>query len=63
MGQPSLQKLLDFADEMSAERPRPERRAPVDQWRAGNDRYYKLEKAEAGEADKIEVRALEKPLR
>lgn len=63
MGQPSLQKLLDFADEMSAERPRPERRALVDQWRAGNDRYYKLEKAEAGEADKIEVRALDKPLR
>lgn len=63
LGQPHLSDYLDFVrDKVVGGAAMPQRRL-TSEWRAANDRYYELEKSEAGEADECEVRPLPAELR
>jgi hypothetical protein len=63
LGQPHLGDYLDFVRDKVVGGARMPQRRLTDEWRAANDHYYELEKKEAGEADRIEVRPLPKELR
>ena len=58
LGQPHLEEYLSFVSRRvvgGAELPT---FALAEEWRAANDRYFELEQIEAGDADRITVRAL-----
>lgn len=62
LGQPSLEDWLSFVRDTVVDGDKASQRALVDEWRAANDHYYKLEKREAGLAEKIERRPLDPSL-
>jgi hypothetical protein len=59
LGQPPLQKYLDFAEDLGIKGITENRATLVDEWRAANDYYDELEKLEAGIADMIECHPLD----
>ena len=61
MGQPTLDDLLGFVREEVVDGADISRIDLAAQWRAGNDIYHELERDEAGEADKVRIRALDRP--
>jgi hypothetical protein len=63
LGQPPLSDHLDFVRRLVAGGEAMDPRALTDEWRAANDRYYDLERSEAGIADKAGRRALPKAMR
>ena len=63
LGQPPLQKYLDFMEEIAPLKSAPSRKALIDDWRRANDHYYKLEVAEDGIADKAGIAPLAASLR
>lgn len=58
LGQPPLQKFLDFVEDQGVGECVPNRKSLIDQWRAANDVYEELAKCEAGVADMSECSAL-----
>lgn len=62
LGQPQLTDYLDFVKHKVIGGEAIDPRVLVDEWRAANDHYYDLEQAEAGIADRIQVRPVEKAL-
>lgn len=62
LGQPTLQKFLNFVEEQGTEELASNPKLLVDQWRTANDYYEELEKREAGIADMIECSALDRSL-
>jgi hypothetical protein len=62
LGQPPLGDYLDFVREWVIGGADADRAALTDEWRAANDYYYELEKAEAGIADRIQCRELDAEL-
>lgn len=63
LGQPPLQKYLDYIEDISEPGEKPAQKPLIDEWRDANDHYYALEVAEAGLADTIEVKALPASMR
>ena len=62
LGQPHLQDYLHFCESKVLGGELLDSRALVDEWRAANDLYYDLEKCEAGIADAIACRPLDRRL-
>lgn len=62
LGQPSLDNYLSFVRNQVVDGRGMKRKDLVDEWREANDYYYDLEVSEAGLADKIGVRALDRRL-
>ena len=58
LGQPPLQKFLDYVGETAIGGDRVRQSLLVDQWRTANDIYYDLEKTEGGIAETIEIQEL-----
>lgn len=63
LGQPSLEDYLHFVREQAIGGSNLKRTDLVDEWRAANDYYFDLEQSEAGIADAVDVRALDRSLR
>lgn len=63
LGQPPLQKYLDFLDDIASPGGLTDRKTLIDQWRGANDHYYNLEVEEAGIADTVAVAPLAPGLR
>ena len=63
LGQPSLDNYLSFVRNQVIDGRGLKRRDLVDEWRDANDYYYDLEISEAGLADRIDVRDLDRRLR
>jgi hypothetical protein len=63
LGQPTLRDHLDFVQHSVAGGAEMDPRAVCDEWRLANDRYYDLEKREAGIADKAECLELPAAMR
>jgi hypothetical protein len=63
LGQPHLSDYLEFVRERVAGGAEMSPRTLTDEWRSANDHYYALEKSEAGEADRCDVRPLPAELR
>jgi hypothetical protein len=63
LGQPQLTDYLDFVRKWVQGGADMNPRAVCDEWRAANDRYYDLEKREAGSADKAECLELPPAMR
>lgn len=63
LGQPHLSDYLEFVRDKVVGGAAMKPRRLTREWRAANDHYYELEKKEAGEADKCEVRPLPAQLR
>ncbi len=59
LGQPPLQRYLDYMQDTVIGGAQMSRTALVDEWRAANDYWYELEKSEAGIADKVDIRDLD----
>lgn len=59
LGQPPLERYLDYMQDTAIGGANISRSALVDEWRAANDYWYELEKSEAGIADKVEIRDLD----
>lgn len=62
LGQPHLQDYLSFCESKVVGGERLDGRALADEWRTANDYYYDLETAEAGIADAIACRPLDRRL-
>ena len=62
LGQPHLEEYLSFVARKVVGGDAIPPFQLAEEWRAANDRYYALEQAEAGEADRIKTRALPKAL-
>ncbi len=62
LGQPHLQDYLSFWESKVVGGELLDARALADEWRAANDYYYDLEKSEAGIADEIACRPLDRRL-
>ena len=60
LGQPGLQDLLDYVEDHAISVSAVSRSELVDEWRAANDYYHELELREAGAADAIEIRDLDR---
>lgn len=58
LGQPHLEEYLSFVATRVVGGDRLSTTMLADEWRAANDRYYHLEQAEAGDADRIRTRPL-----
>ena len=63
LGQPSLDNYLSFVRNQVIDGRSLKRKDLVDEWRDANDYYYDLEISEAGLADRIDVRDLDRRLR
>ncbi|TNC52094.1 hypothetical protein FHG66_03960 [Rubellimicrobium rubrum] len=63
LGQPPLRDYLDFVRRLVVDGASLDPRALTDKWREANDRYYELERTEAGVADKAGRRPLPKAMR
>lgn len=59
LGQPRLGRYLDFVREKAVGGASERQSALVDEWRAANDHFCGLEEAEAGIADRVEIRDLD----
>jgi hypothetical protein len=59
LGQPGLQDFLDYVEDHALRISTVPRSELVDEWRAANDYYHRLELDEAGAADAVEIRDLE----
>src|SRR6267142_2140932 len=53
LGQPPLQRYLDYMQDTAIGGARMSRSALVDEWRTANDYWYELEQSEAGIADQV----------
>ena len=62
LGQPSLDNYLSFIRNQVIDGRSLKRRDLIDEWRNANDYYYDLEVSEAGLADRIDVRSLDRRL-
>lgn len=62
LGQPPLQKLLDFVEDQGVGELAANPKLLIDEWRAANDYYEELAKREAGIADMIECSAVDRSL-
>ena len=62
LGQPHLQDFLSFCETKVVGGEKMNPRDLADKWRAANDFYYELEKSEAGIADSIDCRPLDRRL-
>lgn len=62
LGQPSLQRHLDFVRDMAVGGESADLRAVCDEWRRANDVYHELEESEAGIADGAECLELDPAL-
>lgn len=62
LGQPPLQKFLNYVEETAIGGDRVKQSLLVDQWRAANDVYYELENSEAGIAETAEAMDLDPAL-
>lgn len=56
LGQPPLQRYLDYMQDTAIGGAQMPRSALVDEWRTANDYWYELEQSEAGIADQIDIR-------
>jgi hypothetical protein len=63
LGQPPLRDYLDFVQASVEGGADMDPRALTDEWRAANDRYYELERSEAGIADRAECLELPAAMR
>ena len=55
LGQPPLQRYLDYMQDTALGGSKMSRSVLVDEWRAANDYYYDLERSEAGIADQVGI--------
>src|SRR5947199_3274818 len=62
LGQPPLQRYLDYMQDTALGGAQMSRAALVDEWRDANDYWYELEKSEAGIADRVEIRDIDSSL-
>ena len=62
LGQPHLRDYLAIHENKVIDGDKPDPRALTAEWRAANDYYYELEQSEAGIADTIDCRPLDKRL-
>src|SRR5436305_5052734 len=62
LGQPPLQRYLDYMQDTAIGGAGMSRSALVDEWRTANDYWYELEQSEAGIADRVEVRDVDSSL-
>jgi hypothetical protein len=62
LGQPPLERYLNFARDQTLGGQHLKRSELVDEWRAANDHFYELEQKEAGLADKIDTSSLDPAL-
>src|SRR6185503_3160061 len=60
LGQPPLQRYLDFIEDMMVGGETADRRKLVDEWRVANDYYHELEEREARLPEQIECRGLDR---
>jgi len=63
LGQPPLEDHLAFVYDSVVDGATIDRAELVDDWRRANDYYHELEESEAGIADEVEVRKLDRALR
>ena len=63
LGQPPLRDYLDFVRELVVGGDAMDQRALCDEWRVANDRYYDLERSEAGYVDAAECLELPAAMR
>lgn len=63
LGQPPLQKYLDYLEDIAEPGQKPNLRPIVDEWRQANDHYFELESSEAGIAETIAMTPLPAQLR
>src|ERR1041385_3404066 len=59
LGQPPLQRYLDYMQDTAIGGAAMSRSALVDEWRSANDYWYELEQSEAGIADRVEIRDID----
>ena len=59
LGQPPLQRYLDYMQDTAIGGAAMSRSALVDEWRTANDYWYELEQSEAGIADRVEIRDID----
>src|SRR5436309_14610421 len=59
LGQPPLQRYLDYMQDTAIGGAQMSRSALVDEWRTANDYWYELEQSEAGLADSVEIRSID----
>src|SRR3954465_6568935 len=59
LGQPPLQRYLDYMQDTAIGGAGMSRSALVDEWRIANDYWYELEQSEAGIADRVEIRDID----
>lgn len=59
LGQPPLQRYLDYMQDTAIGSAAMSRSALVDEWRTANDYWYELEQSEAGIADRVEIRDID----
>ena len=59
LGQPTLQRYLDFVKEKVVDGRSQSRTSLIEEWRTANDVYYELERSEAGEAERVQIRDLD----
>jgi hypothetical protein len=59
LGQPPLQRYLDYMQDTAIGGAQMSRSALVDEWRTANDYWYELEQTEAGIADRVEIRDID----
>ncbi len=62
LGQPPLQRYLDYMQDTAIGGAQMSRSGLVDEWRAANDYWYELEQSEPGIADQVEIRELDSSL-
>jgi hypothetical protein len=63
LGQPPLQRYLDYMQDTAIGGAQMSRSALVDEWRTANDYWYELEQSEAGIADRVEIRDIDPGLK
>lgn len=63
LGQPPLQRYLDYMEDTAISDTNVLRSELVDEWRAANDYWYELEQTESGIADQVEIRELDPGLK
>jgi hypothetical protein len=59
LGQPPLERYLDFVEEMVVDRAAIDRKSLTDEWRTANDYYDELAQTQSGSAEQVECRKLD----
>jgi hypothetical protein len=62
LGQPPLQRYLDYMQDTAIGGAEASRSALIDEWRTANDYWYELEQSQAGVADSVEIRDIDSSL-